>query len=391
MSTFLNLYVDKPTPTIYIKRHSLYAIIWVLDISIFILRLDSDLFNYLNIDNNFLRTVVPFLLIVVNFFILFKQKWYYNLAFIFYPFLLIFWFVPKLILERGKLYLLLYYMEGIFGYLSKFKKSLVNSTVLILMIMVLSTIDNKYVRVLGVLYSTYLFFKILYKHILGSLKKGDQNSNKKPSSLSKLDLIDTLEKYKDDDKLSVEQNVSNKIKRMILWNYFLEYISKNINGYRGKRAFMIVWFFKYFLFFFLTIFYYTFLNYQLFKIDFSNFLFTTVPNLFDFLYYTFKNVTFSNIDSLKPNSIIAKIIEISSFFILSIYFLIITISSLLSLKMSEYSKDVEDAVTLCKRQNEKIEIHLKSKYNTDISKALSEIENIQTPIVKLRGILERIL
>ncbi len=178
---------------------------------------------------------------------------------------------------------------------------------------------------------------------------------------------------------------------MILWNYFLQYFSSNLNSYRGKRAFMIVWLYKYFFVFFLTILYFTFLNYQLYKIDVSNFITTTIPNIFDFFYYTFKNVTFSNIDSLKPNSVISKIAEISSFFILSIYFLIITISSILSLKMSKYSKDMEDAVILCRVQHEKIEQHLKVKYNVEVSNAVTEIENIQTSVFKLKSILERIL
>lgn len=391
MQTFLNIYIDQPTPHKHIKRHLLYSIIWLLDISVFLLRIDSPLLKYFKIESNFLLLFIPFCLIVVNYLILVKQKWYFSLAFIFYPILLLFWFIPKVILKNGKLYLFLYYLEVILKYLVKLKKSLLKTAVLFVVILLLSTIDSNYIRIVCVIYFTYIFLKTLYNYGIGSFERTQAPSNKKPSSISNVDLIETIEKAKDDEKLSPEQNASKKIKNMILWNYFLQYFSSNVNSYRGKRAFMIVWLYKYFFVFFLTIFYFTFLNCQLYKIDTSNFITTAIPNIFDFFYYTFKNVTFSNIDSLKPNSVISKIAEMSSFFILSIYFLIITISSILSLKMSKYSKDMEDAVILCRVQHEKIEQHLKVKYNVEVSNAVTEIENIQTSVFKLKSILERIL
>lgn len=395
MASFINLSLGEPTPRNYITKHLIYSIIWFLDLAIGLLRLDTLILHKLNIDSSFFAVIVPFLLILINIALFVKQKWYYGLAFIFYPVLLIFWFIPKIILARGKIYLLIYYLESIFRYLANFKKSFLNTTILILVLILLSTIDNTPVRIIGIAYFSFLFFKILYRYAIGSLKRGDisvkKNEEKGANSFSKIDLVESIEKQKDDEKLTPEQNLSKKIERMILWNYFLEYVSENVNGYRGKRAFMIVWFFQYFLYFTLTITFFTFLNFELFKIAPSNFSITSVPNLFDFFYYTVKNVTFSNVDSLKPTSEIARIIETSSFFILSIYFLIITISSLLSLKMAEYSKDMERAVKLCRLQNEKIEEHLQTKYNTDISKALTEIETISQSTFKLKVILERIL
>ncbi len=290
---------------------------------------------------------------------------------------------------------MLYYLASVLRKLVDFKRSLIQSTVLILMIIFLSTTDNRYVRILGICCFAYLFFKILYNYIIGSFKRGNDNLKgngaKRESSIGKIDLVESIEKQKDDDKLTPEQNLSKRIERMILWNYFLQYISNNINSYRGKRAFMILWFFQYFLYFFLTISFFAFLNYQLFKIAPNNFTFTYTPNVFDFFYYTFKTVSFSGSDSLKPSSQIARFIEICSFCILSIYFLLITISSMFSLKMAEYSKDMEGAIEVFRRQNEQIKDHLQTKYNTDIQKATAEIETINTATIRLKIILERIL
>lgn len=204
-------------------------------------------------------------------------------------------------------------------------------------------------------------------------------------------MVEDFEKIKDDDKLTPEENLSKRIKRMILWNYFLDYISTNINGRRGKRAYLIVCFFKCFSFFIISIIFFTFLNYQLFQISHTNFTYTVNPNLFDFFYYTFKTLTYSNIDSLKPLSVAAKVAETSSFVILSIYLITIFFSLVTSLKLSEYSSDVEDAVALCRVQNERIELHLKEKYNTDITKAINEVDIIKNSVLRLKSILERIL
>jgi len=395
MATFINLNLGEPTPKNYLKKHLVFSIIWLLDIAVLLFRIDTYLFNNSKVNSELIAVLVPFLLIVINFVFFIRQKWYYSLAFIFYPILIVFWFIPKIILEKGKVYLMLYYLESVIKRLANFKRSLIQSTLFILMIILLSTTDDRYIRILGICYFSYLFYRILYNYVIGSFKRGDDNlkpdGTKKVNSISKINLVENIEKQKDDDKLTPEQNLSKKIERMILWNYFLQYVSNNINSYRGKRAFMIVWFFQYFLYFFLTISFFTFLNYQIFKIDPLNFTFTNQPNLFDFFYYTIKTVSFSGTDSLKPLSSIARIIEICSFFILSIYFLIITISSIFSLKMAEYSKDMEVAVELCRLQNEKIKEHLQAKYNTDIAKAVSETERIGTATFKLKIILERIL
>ena len=392
MATFINLNLGNPTPSNYTKKHLIYSIIWLLNIAILVFRADAYILNKFNLNNDLLTATIPFSLIIVNFVILFKQKRYYGLVFTFYPIIQIFWFIPKLILEKGKIYLFLYYLGSILKFFSSFKKSLIQAIFLSFVVILLLTTNNSYFKFIGIIYFSYLFFKILYNYIIGSFKKGDSDKNiNSRTTLSKIDLIDSLEKRKEDEKLTPEQNESKKIEMMILWNYFLQYISNNVTGPRGKRAFMVLWFFQYFLYFLLTIIFFTFLNFELFKIAPNNFTTKYPPDLFDFFYYTIKTVGFSGIDSLKPFSQIARSIEICSFCILSIYFLIITASSIFSLKMTEYSKDMEEAVDLCRRQNEKIKEHLQTKYNTDISKAISEVETISTATFKLKMVLERIL
>jgi len=394
MATFINLNISDPSSGNNLKKHLIYASLWILNILVLLFRIDIYLFKSVSINKDLMGTIIPYAVIVIDVILFFKQKWYYNLAFIFYPFLTLFWFIPKWILKKGKIYLFIYYFTSIFGYWVAFKKALLQSSILILIIILLSTTSNDFVRLISIVYFSFLFFKTLYKYIVGSFKNKLNSNSKKiqnSNTFSKLNLVESIENQKIDEKLSPEQNTSKKIEMMVLWNYFLQYVSNNVNSYRGKRAFMIVWFFQYFLYFFLTIFFFTFLNYELFQINSNNFIFSYPPSVFDFFYYTIKTVTFSSIDSLKPISTFSRIAEISSFFILSIYFLIITISSILSLKMSEYSKEMEDAIILCQLQNEKIKEHLKTKYDTDISKAISEIETINTATIKLKLILERIL
>lgn len=174
MDTFLNVYFDKPMPKSNIKKHVLYSILWILDIGVFIFRLDV---NLLIINNDLIRILIPFSLLIANIYIFFNQKWYYNLALLFYPFLLVFWFIPKMILQNGKLYLFLYYFGAILKCLVKFKRTLINTIIFTFFVILISSTGDKYVKIVCVIYFCFIFLKILYHHIFESFKRGSESKN----------------------------------------------------------------------------------------------------------------------------------------------------------------------------------------------------------------------
>ena len=74
---------------------------------------------------------------------------------------------------------------------------------------------------------------------------------------------------------------------------------------------MISLVYEIFVFIWLSILFFWFINYQLYKIDPNNYIVIGNPSNFEFLYYSIKNIAFSGIDVIKPLSSIAKIIEVA--------------------------------------------------------------------------------
>lgn len=395
MTTFLNIDFDEKLPLNYLQKHILYSFLWLVNFCILILRIDAYYLDKFYIYKHYFSFLMPLALILLNIFVMIKQKWYYNLALMFYPGLIIVWFLPKLILKNGKLYLLLYYIKSITSLLTRFKQVTVQFSIAFVLILLLNSTGNSYVRIISVFYFSFIFLKIMIRYIKGSYDEYNTKStgkdNKSMDSLNKIDLTNSVESTKADEKLSQEEVRIDKIQTIVLWKSFLDYVIQNVNGTRGKRAFLIVWFFDYFLYLTLTLVFFTFINYQIFKIEPDNYLCTSKVNVFDFFYYTFKTITFSNIDYLKPLSTLARTVEILSYLILCFYFIIITASSIFSLNLTDYTKNMESIVTVCSRENDKLTEHLRANYNTDISNVLKEIETISNSTLKLKKTLERFL
>jgi hypothetical protein len=124
MSTFINLNIDKSINGKFLVRHLLYSLLWLSGILILIFRIDLSLANLLPNKYKWIINVIPLIFFSIVLIIMFIQKWYFNLAFILYPFLIFFWFLPKFILANGKIYLFLNYINYLFDRFKKFKSCL---------------------------------------------------------------------------------------------------------------------------------------------------------------------------------------------------------------------------------------------------------------------------
>jgi hypothetical protein len=394
MSKFLNIYFDDKTPMEVVQKHFIYSSLWIFNVLVFLFRIDLSVLNVNQEFTNALKILLPFILIVLNVVVISKQKWYYNLALLFYPVLIVFWFIPKKLLKFGKVYLFLYYLASVFMVLKNFKKSAIYFVIGFSLIILLITTNDIYIRSIALIFFTYAFIKLLVNYVAGTYEKASDEYSNKPLNTTgwdKINLAESIEKQKQDEKLNEEEIKKKKIETILIYNFGLQYLIENINGNRGKRAFIIVWFFQYIQYYLITLFFFTFANYELYRIDPNNFHVIGDVNILDFLYYTLKSIAFSGIDDIKPASLWTKLAETSTFLILSVYFLIITLSSFFSLSISDYSKEMERVVIVARRENENLIKHLETKYQMDVSKATSEILNINQSIEKLAKILRRLI
>ena len=381
----------------FVQKHVLFSVLWVLIFAIFLFRIDVNLIE--NIDGlQWLPGILPILYTIFLVLFTLNQKWY-SIAFVFYPVLAIFWFIPKTILTKGKIYLFGHYINGVFKRLQKPKRTMIYIGMLVIPFVLILITDNAYVRYLTVVFFSYFYIRYIYQYISRSFKPAQLFGASIEIALQKLitqgtsnksTLIESYIKQKEDDKLPTKERSEKQITRLVLVNHALNFVSNNLNSYKGKRAYLIAWIYELFIFLLISIIFFWFINYQIYMIDPTNFKLDGSPSKFEFFYYTLKTITFGDIPSIIPKSIISKIIEIASFFVVGIFILIIAASIIFSFRQDKMKENIELTTKICADQNRIIREYLKTEFKTDMQSAVSEFSTIKDSIEKLQRILKNI-
>lgn len=401
MSSFFNFNLGGRTPNKFKQKHFLFSILWLLIISTLIFRIDVYAINSLNPDFRWIVGLFPVILIALIIIIVFSQKWYYSLAAIFYPILIVFWFLPKNILDKGKVYLFSHYVDYIFTRCSNFKRTIIHYSLFCIVLMLLILTNDLLIKGFAILIISYFYLRFVYGYIKSSFQPaqmfgssletllqeyldGGESSNKK--------FIESITKeVKSDKNLSEEERKKKKLRDLIMWNFGLNYLSRNLNSFKGKKAYVLSWGLQLIFFLIISILYFTFLNYQLFQINPSSYIIQNQPNIFDFFYYTLKSITFNGIDNIKPNDMISKIIEITSYFVIGIFVLIIFASIIFSLSQAKIKENVILANKICQIQNQYLIHHIQNEFGMTIQSALKEFSDIQRAVNNLKKIIDKIL
>jgi hypothetical protein len=396
MAAFINMYLSGKRSWRNTGRHLLFGAAWTLFTGIYLLRLDVLFFGGDN--NHLLRLIFPLTLCVFFVVALVKQKWYYTLALLFYPLLILGWFLPKWILKVGKFYALIHYVNFIFKRLKNFKRTLIRGAAIGVVTLLFIFVENDFIRIMAVLTCTWAFFSSLSHYIRNSFRPImlfdtplDGPSSVDPESNSNSSLVKALEEIKDDEKLDASANTMRKMERFVLVNYGLGYLSKRLTTFKGKRAYTLFSIFQFSFYFLGGVCFFSFVNYELFKITPASFAWSTEPGRFDFIYYTLKNISFSEPDYLRPNSILTKVVEITAFLTFSFVLLLIVASHLLSLRSQKADEALQLAVVNFERHNRAIEVHVRERYQMEVKQAAMEIASIKKSIQNLSRFLERIV
>ena len=382
MATFLNIDIDGKTSTKFIFKHLLFTFLWTIGTLVLFFRADVVLLNKSHITIDWLVGTLPIIFLLLVCIVMLTQKWYYNLSLFVYPFLAFAWFIPKLVLSNGKIYLFLQYISYIFNKFKNFKRTLLHFGFFFLSIMLLLIINDTWTKWFAVGICTYFYLTFLFRYIGQAfrpatlfgyniessidelLKKGEQNESFLMTSL--------LVKDKDDVK-EVEETRNKNLSRLIMLNFALDTIISRLNGFRGKRAYAISLMYELFVFLISSILFFWFINYQLFQINPLNFETTGTPSGFEFLYYSIKNITFSGIDSVKPLSWLTKSVEVFSYFVIGILFLVVIISVLFSLRNEKINENIKLTTSLCLDQNRIVQEYVVKTYGKDIQSILLPI------------------
>lgn len=397
--TFISLEIDKPTPRKFLIKHIVYSLTWIMGILILVFRGDLYLSITLSESYEWVMRIIPYIYLVLVITLMLFSKWYYSLCLLFYPTLLIFWFIPKIVLKKGKIYLLSSYVNLIVNRIKRFKSTIIHILITLFSVLLLFLTDSNVVRIISMIYFSFFYLKVVFKYIKKSLQpiqlfginveKAIDEVIKNPETSHSL--LKSIEESKSDEKLDEEEKKVKRIIRLLKANTIIEYLAANLSGYKGKRAFIISWICQLLVFMLITVTYFTFINFELYIIDNESFKIMVEPSLFNFFYYTIKTLVFSNIESILPISIIAKIIEILSFFNVSVFAFIIIASIILSLKQDRIDNNIKKAHDVCVVQNGYIAEYIRQNYQMDIQSLLTETGIIKSSVENIKKIIEKIL
>lgn len=396
--TFLNIEIDNPIHLKFLLKHILFASIWIIGLAIIVFRFDLYLSDFLPANYQWIIRIIPFTFFLILLLFMFISKWYYNLALLFYPILVFFWFLPKFILTKGKIFLLSNYLGSLFRVIKRFKIHILYFCLFLITPFLLVITKSNIIRIFSLVVFSFFYYRYLYRYIKKSFSPPalfgadiEKSIDEIITSSEKgMFLVNAIEQQKEDEKLSDDDKQKAKLNKLIFVNFFISFFKENLSGFSIKKSFIISWIYQLFAFFTITLLFYTFVNYELFIIDNQNFKILNNPSLFNFFYYTIKTIVFGNINDIIPVSILAKTSEILSFLTMGVFILTIVTSIIFSLRQDRLEVNMKKATELCIHQNKIIKQYIQDKYNTDIQTILNESENIKSSIANIKNVVERL-
>ena len=396
-ATFINLNLDRKFNVNFVLKHFFFTAFWLLAICIFIFRIDEILLD--NTQYEKYDTYVPIAYIVALLIFLLFNRWYYIFAFFIYPILLVFWFIPKSILSVGKIYMFGNYINSIISWFHNLSSSIFNLIILICTVSLFFISNTPESIRLVMLGASYFYFKYLFRLLRKAFKppsifgnplektiKGLINrENKDDSFLLKSFIIN-----QEDQKLELEIRKEKQIRRVLMFNFCADLLKEKIIGHHGRQAYMISWLFGAFMFLIYSVLFFSFMNLELFKLDNLNFIYNGNYRTFDFFYYTLKTITFGDIEIVKPISIFARILEISCFFIIGIFLLIIFLSVILSMKQDRLNENLKLTTQLIDSESLVIKSYAESEFGEDLKSLAKDVKNIDDSIKNLKNFIEKL-
>jgi hypothetical protein len=307
---------------------------------------------------------------------------------LFYPFILIFWRVPKLFI--GNWFAILGAIGIGFTFVRSLKRNFVVFT-LIALSCVLILVSNEFLfLVLSIvnLSTTLLlhFSKRFYYSFVPS----------KALFLPKQAAIQMLEKSKSNlrlpdeirttaiEHLTDEQRTrwSNTLQTMLLVNRLSHYVASKLRELQERRLVILYFIFGLLFSFFLTIIVFALDNYALHKIDPTSFSDNSSKGLLFFLYYSFNTILNSSITDFFPMSAVARLFHSVEVF-LGLFLMVILFFVYINVKSDKTKTEVDDLVSTLDKQGKDLEVLINREFSMDIDQAIDVVEKLPGSLLKL--------
>ena len=374
----------------------LASIIWIYSVTtLFVYNIDGALIEFLGLNStSYLIYKLPVILVSIIFIsIVFSKKiiakW---LTFILlYPFILIFWIIPKFLFEGRRYSLGFFLVNAIITFLKNIRFNALILSGYAVGYLLAFEIESKVLLWCSILLLSILLLISYGRQIVFMFKPSSFIYNYKDFLKSVSDSL--TEQFKPDNDLtgiaisnfnSTQLTAwSTRLGTNVIFSRFLLFSARRLKDYQesGFRAMSNL--FVTFKLILLTTLTFSAINIALYKIDMSAFSTTGNLNIFTFMYYSFRTLVFSSILEITPIKLASEFVSVCENF--SAIFITVTFMSLIiPAREQRYTRELQDIVSTFEEENRRTESAIKKNFNiSDMEQAIDELKKANYAMIRL--------
>ncbi len=317
------------------------------------------------------------------------KKFKFILLFFFgYPFIILFWRIPKLILKTKSWVIVFFSISTIISFSKSIKLNfiifsisvtsflliLVNDSNLFILISIISlfiTVIIHYIRRIIYSFSPSQIFKI-QTDVISNISKFVKNAYKIPDQLKLKENLDEQE----------TKTIQTNLQIVTICNKICYFIATKLKKFKKLKINLVYYFLNLFYTFCFTIINFTFINFALFKIDHFAFNSSSNLNLLSFLYYSINTFFRVSIPDFYPISTIARLINsVELIFACSLFAIVIFLFT--SIIKERHDEEISTAIINIKDQGKSLEAFISDEFKISVEQAIDQMEKLKSSLINI--------
>jgi hypothetical protein len=313
-----------------------------------------------------------------------------------YPFILLFWTIPKLSLKNNRFILIFSLVNSIVSFFRSFKYNFIVSASWMISVAVVLSSDNNNILtfssvvlfallVLNYINRFILIFRpttlSVYKNIFSSTCKYLTTSQKLDNNIRILPVTEL-----NDEQLKLW---TTNLQMSVMVNRIFLLSAKMLRRYQDSGITIASGIITTIFLVVVTTITFAVINLALFKCDRAFFDMTETPTLFTFLHYSFKAMLFTTIRELTPITRLSESVSMAENFF-ALVLIAIFASQLISVKSQRLATELNQVIASIEAEGRFIESFIRSEYKIDtIDAALAELERLKASLMRFLVFLTR--
>lgn len=396
-STFLNLEYTKFGYNPFLGVHALMTIIWSAVI-FFAFRIDVVLLSSFYREYPELSMSLPFIMVTILFILLLRKSYWYAIAIIVYPILLLFWFIPKTLTAGGEVLLVGYYLDRVTSMVKQYRLIIGFAICLLVSWVLMRHVGSEIGHV-----SFALVLTIIYSLLSSNIIKGAFA----PFSLFGLDLSRTVRKYVDmsehetraltekwiepaaSSNSNVEDEKKESIDNLIMYTGILRILRNSLRYSNPKRTIISINFVVVILFMIASVFYLSYVTYVSWIIYPSGYAEFDL-SYFDFIYSTFKKFAFEDFYRVNPVKTWSRIVDMIVTSTLGLFVMVFVITFYTSKSTGDIKESVDGALRIIDRSSSQLHLIAEEVYGQNLNDLTKEFGRFGSSLSEILRLFKEI-